>query len=264
MQNLKEKFHNPDHSKEGSLQSCIRTNDLELVGDGSHLTYFEMLGNFSFGNDDYEISVEMWDHILKDLQIHVDTVHVHPDRDDHVVMWEKRGYDIIIDSECVWSDGNIGGYCCEVYSGSLEIGNLVNSNKTSTDVGFGFERIVQLYEGKDSVQHTSLFRQDIHPIVSDHLRTIAILYKNDIIPGNKGRNYVCRRLIRRLLRYSKDSKFYVSFRDWLENEKKMQINNLKKAAKHWKRHSDKPNSWWWETFGILPEEMHLLNNSSPL
>src|SRR5580658_9182607 len=61
MQQVKDRFETPDGSKYGSIQSCVRTNDLELVGDGSHLTYFEMIGNFSFGGNDYELSVELWD-----------------------------------------------------------------------------------------------------------------------------------------------------------------------------------------------------------
>jgi len=77
MQRVKPRFSNPDNTKYGSLQSCIRTNDLELIGDGSHLTYFEMLGNFSFGRGDYEESVELWDSILKDLNIPVDYLKYH-------------------------------------------------------------------------------------------------------------------------------------------------------------------------------------------
>ena len=66
MQQVKERFLHLDQSKYGSLQSCVRTNDLELVGDGIHLTYFEMLGNFSFGGNDYDLSVELWHSFLTD------------------------------------------------------------------------------------------------------------------------------------------------------------------------------------------------------
>lgn len=83
MQQVKDRFLNPNGGKYGSLQSCIRTNDLESVGDGCHLTYFEMLGNFSFGGNDFETSVELWHSIVKDLNIPITEVRVHPDRLDH-------------------------------------------------------------------------------------------------------------------------------------------------------------------------------------
>lgn len=120
MQRVKNKFINLDYTKHGSLQSCIRTNDLELVGDGTHLTYFEMLGNFSFGNNDYELSVELWHSLIKDLGIKIDNIHIHPDS-NHRELWIKRGYSVVNDQECQWSDGNIGGYCCEIYSRGIEI-----------------------------------------------------------------------------------------------------------------------------------------------
>ncbi len=74
MQQVRGRFLDPDGGRYGSLQSCIRTNDLELVGDGSHLTYFEMVGNFSFGGLDYEESVELWHAILLDLGVAVTEV----------------------------------------------------------------------------------------------------------------------------------------------------------------------------------------------
>jgi len=258
MQNVKEHFHNPDFTKDGSLQSCIRTNDLDLIGDGQHLSYFEMLGNFSFGDNNYETSIEMWHNILSDLKIKIDCVHVYPSRYDHRILWEKRNYLVVDDLECVWFDGGkIGGNCCELYCGSLEIGNLVNSNEHSTDVGFGFERLIQLIENKKTIQETSLFQQNIHPIVSDHIRTLQVFYENGIIPGNKGRNYVCRRLLRRILRYTKTIPDMV-FEEWINKELELRNKKIKTASRMWKRHGDKSPSWWWDTFGILPEELDLI------
>jgi alanyl-tRNA synthetase len=257
MQRFRSRFYEPDGGRQGSLQSCIRTDDLGLVGDGSHLTSFQMLGNFSFGGDDYEISVELWHSILSDLEVPVTDVHVHPSRGDHRRLWQKRGYTVVPDEECVWSDGRIGGHCCEVFVGNLEIGNLVNPLGHSTDVGFGWERLVQVIERKDRVDESSLFDQKHHPVVRDHCRTISSLRENGIEPGNKGRNYVCRRLLRRMLRHLTGGESF-EFDEWLRQELELREKSLRQGRRLWRRHSEKPVKFWWETFGILPEEVELL------
>ena len=257
MQQVKRQFHNPQGGRHGSLQSCIRTDDIDLVGDGSHLTYFEMLGNFSFGGNDYDVSVELWHSILSDLGIKDCYVKVHPSQPMHQKIWRSRGYRVEPDEECVWSDGNIGGFCCELFVDDLEIGNLVNPLGHSTDVGFGWERLHQVIERKQRVDQTSLFDHGIHPIVSDHTRTINILLDNGIQPGNRGRNYVCRRIIRRLLRWL-DGNEQFPFDDWLQSETELRERNLQQGRRVWRRHKDKPPEFWWETFGILPDELVLL------
>jgi alanyl-tRNA synthetase len=261
MQRFRHRFRTPDHTRHGSLQSCIRTNDLELVGDGSHLTYFQMLGNFSFGGGDYSDSVRMWDRILDDLGIkpRVTEVRVHPSRPDQRRLWDHLGYSTLEDGSCEWSDGLIGGTCSEVFVGSLELGNLVNPLGHSTDVGFGWERIIQLLEGVDRVDGSSLFRQDLHPIVRDHSRTIDVLYENRIDPGNKGRRYVCRRLLRRIIpRLGGPEEF--RFQEWLRKEKELREEKLKLGRRMIgaKRFRDRPSGFWWETFGLLPEEVQEL------
>lgn len=261
MQRVREKFSSPDRSKHGSLQSCIRTNDLELVGDGSHLTYFQMLGNFSFGGGDYQDSVRMWDLIVSDLGIKskVTEVHVHPSREDHRRLWEGLDYPVVWDQSCEWTDGQIGGECCELYVGSLEIGNLVNPLGHSTDVGFGWERIFQVLEDVPRVDETSLFRQDLHPIVRDHSRTVDLLFESGIEPGNKGRNYVCRRLIRRMIPLLQGGETFL-WQPWLEKEMELREEKLnvgRKMLRKGKFH-DRPLQFWWETFGLLPEEYERL------
>lgn len=261
MQQVKSKFHNPDKSKYGSLQSCIRTNDFDLIGDGTHLSYFEMLGNFSFGGNDYECSVEMWDRIIRELKIRVSAIHYHPDRLDHRILWDKKGYVTVPNEECVWSDGEIGGNCCEVFVGDLEVGNLVNPQGCSTDVGFGFERLIQVLEGKSRVDQTSLFRQDVHPIVSDHIRTLDSFYKNGIKPGVKGRNFICQKLLRRLMKYYDNSK-ELSFGEWLELDKLNRNKKLIKGLSLWPKYHTKPPKFWWETFGISEEDLEKIKNES--
>src|SRR5262249_45444966 len=148
----------------------------------------------------------------------ITSVHVHPDRIDHRRLWERYGYPVLDDPDCTWSDGEIGGECCEIYCGDLEIGNLVNPHGGSTDVGFGWERIVQVVEKVPRVDRSSLFRQDVHPIVADHTRTVQTLLENGVRPGNKHREYVCRRLLRHMLRYLDGSESF-SFDEWLNEER---------------------------------------------
>ncbi|MEQ8784790.1 MAG: alanine--tRNA ligase-related protein [Pirellulaceae bacterium] len=127
----------------------------------------------------------------------------------------------------------------------------------STDVGFGWERLVQVIEGKRRVDETSLFDQTLHPLVRDHFRTVSLLRENGIEPGNKGRNYVCRRILRRMLRHLTGDESF-EFDDWLEQEKELREKSIQRGRRMWRRHGDKPVSFWWETFGILPEEIELL------
>ena len=257
MQPHKERFRQRDGGRIATLQSCLRTDDIDLVGDSSHLTYFEMLGNFSFGNHDYADSVDLWHSLVVDLALPVTTVHVHPDRPDHTRLWTALGYDIVDDLDCTWSDGGIGGHCCELYCGDLEVGNLVNPDGGSTDVGFGFDRMMQVIEGASSVSGTSLFRASVNPILADHERAVLALQDNGIAPGNKGRAYVCRRLLRRMLRLIDRERF--AFDDWLHAERQLQDSALRQARRMWRKHHAKPVDWWWETMGILPEEVELIS-----
>lgn len=254
MQRFKPRFREPDGSSYSSIQSCIRTNDLDLVGDGTHLTSFQMVGNFSFGGNDYQKSTDLWRQILSDLGIPIEEVHIHPQSNLHY-LW--TGYNIVDDLDCVWSDGGIGGYCCEIYVQGLEIGNLVNPLGHSVDVGFGFERMLQILEGKQRVDETSLFNQDFNPVVRDHYRTLLLMKKNGIVPGNKGREYICRKLVRKLLGLQINE-----LSDWIDEEQRLKDKRLTIGRKQWSksRNRDKPLSWWWETCGITPEELLEIQN----
>lgn len=250
MQNFKKRFFSPDGEQLSTLQSCIRTNDLDLVGDGTHLTYFQMLGNFSFGGDPYEKSVSLWDCILRDLNLKDQcTIHFHPES-EHVELWKRLGYETFPDQCCTWTDGAIGGYCCEVYIDSLEIGNLVNPLNVSTDVGFGWERLAMIIEGKSRIDETSLFDQKLSPIMRDHVRCLNVMWDNCVHPGNKGRNYICRKLLRRCIGLTG----VFSWSQWLNSEIELRNKCLERGKKLLRKHHDKPLKWWWETCGLTEED----------
>lgn len=257
MQNFKPWFREPDRSNLATLQSCIRTNDLDLVGDGTHLTYFEMLGNFSFEGTEYIDSQDLWTAILDDLGLRKDCViHVHPDS-SHRANWLRLGFEVVKDPECVWSDGDIGGYCSEVYWRGIEIGNLVNTNGTMTDVGFGWERLYASAEGKERVDETDLFDQTLPPKLRDHSRTLDSLWDNGVKPGNKGRNYICRKLLRKMLPFY-HRKFKWS--EWLEDEWGYRERALTQGRKMWRKHKDKSPQWWFETCGLTEDDLKLLDS----
>jgi alanyl-tRNA synthetase len=260
MQGFKPRFSQPDGGKEGTLQSCIRTNDIEEVGDGTHLTYFQMLGNFSFGNNDYSVSVEMWVELLKKFKLFNDCViHIHPSQEIHRNIWLKYTSQLENDPSCQWSDGTIGGYCCEVYYHGLEIGNLVNPLEHSTDVGFGFERLVQVIQGKNRVDETDLFDQSLDPISRDHVRTLLLLQENGILPGNKGRNYQTRRLCRRILQ--RNPLFtYKGLEQMFESERRKLTEVVRLGKRMWLKYQTESEQWWKETVGMTKEELKPLLN----
>jgi alanyl-tRNA synthetase len=165
---------------------------------------------------------------------------------------------IVPDPDCQWSDGEIGGYCSELYCGDLEIGNLVNTMEHSVDVGFGLERMVQVYEGKSRVDDTSLFRHDSHPIVRDHSRTLECLWSNGIRPGCKGREFVCQKLLRRMVPHLNGEKFV--FGEWLDAEVEKRRDTFERVRNMLKKHKHrgKPAEWWIETTGLSHQELREL------
>ena len=209
-----------------------------------------MVGNFSFAGLPYDVSVEMWDRIVRELNLPITHVNVHSSRPDHKQLWVSKGYIVKEDDNCIWSDGEIGGYCCEMFIKDLEIGNLVNPMEHSTDVGFGLERIIQVMEQKDRIDETSIFGPG-SPIVKDHRRSIESMISNGIKSHGKGRGNILKTLLRRLL--PEEGQF--SFQEELEYERNCYNETLKTARKCWKKHKDKPNEWWQSTFGIGKENL---------
>lgn len=251
-----------------SVQRCVRAggkhNDLENVGyTARHHTFFEMLGNFSFGDYFKQDAIRFaWEFITVDLKIPKEKlwVTVYKDDDQAADLWLK---DIGIDpnrftrldeKSNFWSMGDTGpcGPCTEIFydhgahipggpPGSpdedgdryVEIWNLVFMQfdraadgtltplpKPSVDTGMGLERIAAVMQGVHSNYDIDLFKKLIAAaakatgtkdlgssslkVIADHIRAASFLIVDGVLPGNEGRGYVLRRIIRRALRHGNE------------------------------------------------------------
>ncbi len=248
-----------------SSQRCVRAggkhNDLENVGyTARHHTFFEMLGNFSFG--DYfkrEAIGFAWEFLTQRLQMPPERlwITVYTDDDEAAGIWlDEIGVDPARFSRCgekdnFWSMGETGpcGPCSEIFydhgaeipggpPGSpdedgdryVEIWNLVFMQfdrdakgelhplpRPSVDTGMGLERLAAVMQGVHSNYEIDLFQALIQAaaelthcadrqhqslrVVADHIRSAAFLIIDGVTPGNEGRGYVQRRIIRRAIRH---------------------------------------------------------------
>lgn len=267
----------PPWNRAVSVQKCIRTPDIDEVGITTrHNTFFQMAGNFSFGDYFKKAAIEFAWTLLTNP---VDQggygfeperlwATVYLDDDEAIGYWQevaglpleriqRRGM-----ADNYWSMGIPGpcGPSSEIYYDRgaeygveggpeanedryIEIWNLVfmqNERGEGTskenfeilgplprkniDTGMGIERVACLLQGVDNVYETDLLRpvidlvagraprgygQGIHDddvryrIIADHSRTAAIIIGDGISPGNEGRGYVLRRLLRRIIRAAK-------------------------------------------------------------
>ncbi len=269
------------YNRATNSQKCMRVagkhNDLDDVGrDDTHHTFFEMLGNWSFG--DYykpeaiswawELLTEkwgldksvLWTTCFKDEKGEIPTDEeaaeiwrkqpgINP---DHILyfgrkenFWEMAENgpcgpcsEIHIDLGPDYCDKkDVPGHVCSVNGDCkrfMELWNLVfiqynriNAQKLEplpachVDTGMGFERIVSVIQGVDSNYKTDLIspmmdevqrltghsndqrKENITPyrVISDHARAATFLISDGVVPGNTGRNYVCRMIIRRASRF---------------------------------------------------------------
>ncbi len=247
-----------------SSQRCVRAggkhNDLENVGyTARHHTFFEMLGNFSFG--DYfkrEAIRYAWEFLTGTLGLPPEklwvTVHVSDDEAEQIWI-EDIGFPKArisrLDADNFWQMGDTGpcGPCSEIFydhgeqvaggpPGSkddhldryIEIWNLVfmqyNRDQSgelhalphpSVDTGMGLERIAAVMQKVHSNYEIDLFQALINAaaqllhvkdsqnnslrVIADHIRSCAFLIVDGVLPGNEGRGYVLRRIIRRAIRH---------------------------------------------------------------
>lgn len=267
----------PPYPTATSIQKCIRTPDIDEVGITTrHNTFFQMAGNFSFGDYFKARAIELaWTLLTKPVDqggYGFDPERlwatVFYDDDEAEQLWQdiaglpperiqRRGM-----ADNYWSMGIPGpcGPCSEIYfdrgpeygveggpeadeNRYIEIWNLVfmqNERGDGTskedfeilgplprkniDTGMGVERIACLLQNVDNVYETDLLRPVIdkvaeyaprgygagnheddvrYRVIADHSRTAAIIIADGVTPGNEGRGYVLRRLLRRIIRAAK-------------------------------------------------------------
>ena len=265
----------PPNKRLTTAQKSFRTPDIEEVGDATHLTLFEMLGNFSIGDyfkkEAIEFALEFVTSGLGLLQERFAAT-IHDTDDEAFDLWQQAGvpesriyrfgdednwwgppihgvegpcgpcselhYDLGSDRGC--RSPNCGPNCsnttgedgvsCDRY---VELWNLVFMQfylnpdgsrdplpATGIDTGMGFERAVMVIQGTDSPYETDLFQPVIQKVeelsgkkygtdretdyamrvVAEHGRSSTFLIADGVVPGNEGRAYVLRRVIRRAIR----------------------------------------------------------------
>jgi alanyl-tRNA synthetase len=236
MQQFKPQFKDTSITNvtQANIQACLRMSDLDSVGDGTHFLCFDMMGLFSFRGLSVKQAIDFWMEFLATLKLKPDYVTIHPDKSEWAAFYNEYNVEIRKDPECVWSDGELSGYCTEFYINQVEIGNIVNICGDCIDVGFGLERLENIVNG---LQPDS----DLN-IISD---AIQKLLDAKYIPGPKAQGYVLRRLIRAL--YKKGGTMNNVF---FASEKFRQEEIQKKYLKFKERHGDKPKEWWYDTYGI--------------
>lgn len=213
-----------------TVQKCVRTGDIDEVGDDTHLTFFEMLGNFSFGGYWKEEAIRYaHEFITGELGLAIDYVSIFKDDGSGIPADEEsRGIWFSIDPNLTvrehakednfWGPTGEEGPCgptTEIYINGVEIWNIVFNEYYKTkegkytpletkgiDTGMGLERLLVQVQKKKNVYETDLFdgeasRED--RVFSDHIKASSFMICDGILPSNKGRGYVLRRLIRKAL-----------------------------------------------------------------
>jgi len=273
---------NRNYSRAVNSQKCIRVsgkhNDLEEVGhDTYHHTFFEMLGNWSFG--DYykeEAIIWAWELLTNIWNIPKDKLYatVFRDDDDAAKLW-KKVTDInpervlyFDEKDNFWEMGDTGpcGPCSEIHIDQgaafcdkqdvkhdcgvngecgryIELWNLVfvQYNRDNAgelhplpqkhvDTGAGFERLVAVLQDKKSNYETDIFtpliekineisnstystsdQKSAYHVIADHVRMLTYSIADGGTPGNEGRDYVIRRILRRAARYGRKLNMHQPF-----------------------------------------------------
>lgn len=230
------------------IQHCLRLNDLDEVGDGTHYLDFHMLGLFSFRELTVQQGVDFWIGFLQTLGLCPDTVTIHPDRPQWRSLYDRYPVRIQEDPECTWSDGQsdgqIEGYCTEFYLDGVEIGNIVNPRGDCLDCGFGGERLQRLLDQRTGTPSSPPTRQEVLD------RTIGVLLESGVRPSNTKQGYVLRSLIREQLHLGHPLPEHPLIDQ--ERTRRQKVVDSLPRLRH--QYPDKPLSYFWETHGIHPED----------
>ena len=224
-----------------SIQKSFRTSDIDEVGDESHLTFFEMLGHFSFGDYFKKETIEWTYELLTDVfRIAPERISATVFAGDEKIPFDKESYDAWAEflpserirkgsrADNIWGPAGPEGPCGaanEVYVDNLEVATLVFMEyfcakdqsltplpQKGVDVGWGFERLAMIVQGKKNIFETDLFEplwrflptrlaEKTRRVIADHARGISSLISDGVRPSNKEAGYILRRLIRRLAVY---------------------------------------------------------------
>lgn len=241
-----------------SCQKCLRTNDIDNIGDSRHLSFFEMLGNFSFGGYTKRDACTWAMEFISSpehLGLPLDRLYftVFTDDDEAIEIWKSLGVaeDHITrlgEEDNFWAAGPTGpcGPCSEIYFDQgpefegeapgddgdryLEFWNLVFTQfdrqedgslpelpHRNIDTGMGLERIAAIMQHEGTNYEGDIMRSLISlgeklsgkkyhstdeidrslRILADHSRAVTFMIGDGILPGNEGRSYILRRLLRR-------------------------------------------------------------------
>ena len=238
MQQFKDKFKSQETGTTANIQACIRLKDFDEIGDGTHFLHFNMIGLFSFRAMTVKQAIDFWMEFLEDqLGLVVEVITIHPDKmEDWKDFYTEYGVTIEPDEECIWTDGEIGGYCTEFYVQGVEIGNIVNPLGTCIDVGFGLERLHDLLNPS-----TAKTREDIL------VETAEVILRSGFVPSNKEQGYMLRKILRDLFKLGSnwDNSHYQK-----ERERQERLIREYHKLKHKKKFQNKTKEWWLDTMGM--------------
>lgn len=257
----------PPHPRIATCQKCVRTPDIEKVGTTvRHATFFEMLGNFSFGDYFKEEAIAWsWELMTKGFKLPEERlfVSIYENDDEAFSIWHKKigvpeakiyrlgkednfweigqgpcgpcseiYYDLGLEMGCGKEDCKVGCDCDRF----LEVWNLVFTQfnkeadgsytplkQKNIDTGAGLERLAVVLQGVPSLFEIDIIKPILEyfadmagykygsdekgdvsiRIITEHMRGVAFMVGDGVMPSNEGRGYVLRRILRRAVRHGK-------------------------------------------------------------